>query len=92
MNPKALKNKKSAQRFHTKKRAAQRYGLTLTTEKQQEIVRKIQNGDGWFLRAESKRITHWAIQYAGQTLPVVYDKARKELVTVLPPKALLGER
>lgn len=88
MNPKALKHKKVAQRFHAKKRATQRYGLTLTTEKQQAIVRLIQLGRGRFIRNQSNRVSVWAVEYGGMILPVVYDKNRKVLVTVLPQEAL----
>lgn len=88
MNPKALKNKKYAQRFHAKKRAAQRFGLDLTTDKQRQIVRLIQLGKGRFVKHESNSRSHWVIEWEGQLLRVVYDKVRKELVTVLPKEAL----
>jgi len=82
------KRKEVAQRFHAKKRARQRYGIDLPTVVQAAIVKRIQRGQGRWLKTQSNRVTHWAVEWEGQTIPVVYDKIRKQIVTVLPPEAL----
>lgn len=92
MSRNPFKRKEVAQRFHAKKRATQRYGIQLTTQKQAAIVKLIQRGKARWLKTQSNRITHWAVEWEGQIIPVVYDKIRKQLVTVLPLEALEEEQ
>ena len=88
MSRRVFKRKAVAQRFHAKKRALQRYGVNLPTTAQAAIVKLIQKGQARWLKTQSNRVTHWAVEWEGKILPVVYDKLRKQLVTVLPPEAL----
>jgi hypothetical protein len=49
-----------------------------------EIVGKIQSGTGVFLHRTSLTRTLWKVETSKGTLKVVYNKATKSVVTVLP--------
>jgi len=78
------RSKKYAQREHAKRRALQRFGLTISSEDLKQIVKDIQDQKARFLRRESTRITVWEIDFRNKNLTVVYDNKRKEIVTFLP--------
>lgn len=81
-------NKASAQRYHAGKRAAQRVGAT--TEDLDRWLADIQASPprARFLLRQSHRVTLWAVRHATGEVPVVYDKERKVIVSVLPPATL----
>ena len=76
--------KKAAQRVHATRRAYERYGLDLHRRDIDALVRMIQRGNGVCIGKSSNRVTLWELEYAGNRLPVVYDRKRKTIVTVLP--------
>jgi len=87
MNTKRSKKKNQIQ--HAKHRAMQRYGISLTASGSEEMVRKIQSQkDCVFLERQSNRVSMIAVLHEEVWIPVVYDKQRKSIVTVLPENAL----
>lgn len=87
MSWRASHPKREAQRVHAKRRAAERYGLILNRSDLREIVLAIQRQQATFLFKESNRLTHYALDFQGKRVVVVYDKQRKTIVTFLPPEA-----
>ena len=82
-------DKAKAQRRHAKTRALQRYDLDLSREDLEELVRQIQLGKAEFILRQSCRVSFFAVELRGQKFPVVYDKQRKTIVTVLPCEGYL---
>ena len=74
-------------RVHARQRAVQRYGVNISNRKRREIIGMIHFGVGKFVKRRSVRVTEWEISLGGETLRVLYDKTRKEIVTFLPPKS-----
>ncbi len=78
------RSKKIAERNHAKRRFLGRYGLVLSKPLRKMIIESIQTGKGTLVEKQSKRVSLWKNVVPG--LPdavVVYDKERKEIVTVL---------
>jgi len=85
----AKNSKAKRQKGHAKRRARERYGLNLRQHEYDELVRRIKNNiDCRFLQRQSNRVSLFAIKMDGNWLPVVYDKQRHTVVTILPPEAL----
>lgn len=84
-----MPNKKTPQilNAHAKKRAEERYGLTLNHKDRAEIVNMIQKNEAEFVGKQSNNRTLWRVSYQDQSLNVVYDKARNSMCTVLPKEA-----
>lgn len=85
-------SKSTNQKRHARRRAAERYDLDLHQDAQQKIIRAIQGGEAKFIRRQSLRVTVWEVEFEGRKLPVVYDRKRKTIATVLPVAALEPER
>jgi hypothetical protein len=81
---KRVLSKKAAQRAHARRRARERYGVSLTKPSFHAIVQQIQNGKATFLGRTSLRVTEWIVPFEGAKLRVVYDRKRKTIVTCLP--------
>lgn len=79
-------NKRIAQRIHAKRRASERYGLTLNRHEMRGIVTQIRRGKAKFLSRESNRLTHWIAKIHGNDTRIVYDSERHTIVTFLPPE------
>jgi hypothetical protein len=75
-------------RLHSKMRAQRRYGITLNREKYSEIVNAIKIGANRGRAVSNNRSLHIA-EVDGVKMLVVYDKKRKELITVLPQSSYL---
>ncbi len=73
-------SKCKALKRHTKKRAAQRFGINVDIH---ELADLIQRNCGTFIERQSNRVTVWDVEYKGATLRVVYDKLRGLPITVL---------
>lgn len=72
-------------RVHVRRRARERYGLRLVRDDLDAIVGQILRREkAWRVRDESNRKAHFLVHYADTYLPVVYDRSRQELATVLP--------
>lgn len=85
-------NKAHAQRRHAAKRAEERYGCSLNRKIQDILVAAIQSGDSSrakHLEKQSNRISIWVVRYNDNYLPLVYDRNRKVVVSVLPDQALI---
>ena len=76
------KTKKDVVDIHFAKRCIQRLGHLPDTK---ELIQKIQNQELEFVDRQSHRITRWLWVDKLTNIPcvLVYDKARKQLVTVL---------
>ena len=73
------KTKKECQMAHFQKRCIQRIGRLLDRK---EIIRQIQNNELEFIRRDSNRVS--IFKYVVDNIPykVVYDKLRKQVVTI----------
>lgn len=74
-------DKKTYLQKHFFQRSVERVGVYLNTK---EIINEIQNNKLEFLERKSKRVTLWKYNYKDTVYKVVYDKHRKELVTIIP--------
>lgn len=82
-------SKAECQKKHAKRRAKSRYCLQLHDHLYNKLVKQIQEGrDVVFLEKQSNRVSFFALKNDGVWLPVIYDKERKTIVTVLPVEAL----
>jgi hypothetical protein len=81
--------KAQSERIHTKRRAAQRFGLRLTREDLNGLVAQIQRNSpsATFLERQSVSKSLWEVDLRGQRAVAVYDKKRKTIVTVWPAGA-----
>lgn len=84
-----MQQKKTSQVLsaHAKKRAEERYGLSLNHDQRREIVDMIQSQQAEFIGKQSNTRSLWRVQFQDQSLNVVYDKARRAMCTVLPKEA-----
>lgn len=73
-------SKKKSVKKHFFKRSLERVGVLLD---EKEIIRKIQNQELEFVERQSNRRTVFRIKYLGTKYRVVYDKIRKQIITVL---------
>ena len=84
MNAKAKR-----QKSHARRRAKDRYGIYLNDHQYNLMVKQIKNGvDCKVLCKQSNRVSLYALKHEGSWLPVVYDKIRHTIVTILPIEAL----
>lgn len=72
---------------HAKRRAAERYDLSLNKDARREIVHMIQTNQAEFVAKQSNNRSLWKVSFQDKSLNVVYDKHRSTLCTVLPPEA-----
>lgn len=82
-------SKEKNQRYHAKIRMLQHYGIQLTNldlEKMAEIYRH--NPDVAILYRQSNRVVKAVIPYNGSVYPIVYDKTRHQIVTILKEEYL----
>lgn len=70
-------------RNHTKKRANQRFGLSLTTQDTRLIRQLIRDGKSEFVSRTSLDRSLHRVTYQGEVMIVVYSKRHSEIVTVL---------
>lgn len=85
------RSKKYAERVHAKKRAFLRYHMEVDAQTRKRIVEAIWNQTARFIRRHSGRVTEWEVRMDGQTLRLLYDKSRQEIITFLPPPAPMDE-
>lgn len=84
-------SKRSSERHHAKRRARERFGVLLGKRLRREIIATIQSGAGRFYDRQSCRISRFLFDICGREAIVVYDRARKEIVTVFPYEYILKE-
>ena len=80
MRRKKLRNKKEAQRKHFERRSIERVGVLLN---QKDLVQQIQSGGLEFIERQSNRITLYRLNHLEKFYRVVYDKNRKQVVTIM---------
>lgn len=84
---KRKKKTKEDLRLHAEKRAKERYpALNFSFKKIRQAIQERRGAR--FLLKQSNSRTHWAVMVDGVEIPVVYDKTKKQVVTVLPQNAL----
>ena len=83
VHPKRMSKEKN-QRYHAKVRMLQHYGKQITNydlDRMAEIYRH--SLDTVLLTKQSNRVRKALIWYQGEAYPIIYDKVRKQIVTVL---------
>lgn len=78
-------DKSSCQKIHAKRKAFQRYGVTLNRIDYRNLVHKIQEGKAIRLYRQSNRVTIWKVDFNGTSMIAVYDSARKTICSFLSP-------
>jgi hypothetical protein len=63
-------------------------GITLNKAMRRELVRKIQNNEFEFYEKSSNRVTLWKAFIEDREVILVYDRIRKNIVTVLLPELM----
>jgi hypothetical protein len=76
-------NKKACQFHHARRRAAHRFGINLSPKTHDQLIQDIQTGKALFVEKQSNRISVWDLKYDNQILRLVYDRQRKQIVTIL---------
>lgn len=77
--------KKESERIHARRRAAERYAVRWNSAHNTDVRRQIKEGIALLLRKQSLRVSLYEVTLPdGQTAHVVYDRQRKEVVTLLP--------
>jgi hypothetical protein len=79
-------SKKKSQMRHFRKRWVERVGELMTREKHEIIIQLIQNGQSKLIRKRSNRVSIHKIDLDDISYEIVYDKQRKQIVTVFPRK------
>ena len=82
------RDKQACQTTHFKRRFIERYGIDPNHAQRQQMIAQIQKGQSSLISAQSLRVSIHAVWFNGQRYPVVYDRQRKSLVTVLPRECL----
>jgi len=75
-------SKAKAQRRHAKRRARERLGIKLHDDLLIRMVRRIQAGEMDFHSKQSNRVSRYLDEIDGEKVLVVYDRKRKNIVTV----------
>ena len=86
-------SKEKNQRYHAKVRMLQHYGKQITNydlDRMAEIYRH--SVDTVILVKQSNRIRKALIWYKGEAYPIVYDKTRNQIVTVLKEEYLSSKQ
>lgn len=72
------------QRIHSKRRALQRHGIKMTDEEYEEIIDVIRKQlDIAHFKITNTRVLH-IVPIGDRVIPVIYDRTRKTIATVLP--------
>lgn len=79
-----MNRKKRGQRIHVKKRASERFGISLNRDNIKDLVHMIQKQLGTFVMKISGSKTSWVLSYKQNKFYVAYDKNTKNIATVMP--------
>jgi len=80
-----VKNKKARQQYrHAKNRAFERYGLCVSDDDLETLVREIQAGKTEHVFRQSQRVSIFKAHFKDKDVQVVYDGQRKTIVTFIP--------
>ena len=75
-----MPSKKKAIKTHFQRRSLERI-VVLLDEK--DLIKKIQNNELEFIEKQSNRVTVFRFCYQDKVYRLVYDKTRKQIITVL---------
>ena len=78
-----MRSKKRAIKTHFQYRSIERVGVLLN---EKELINKIQKGELEFVERQSNRVTVFRYAYKNSIFRLVYDKIRKQIITVLYDK------
>jgi hypothetical protein len=70
---------------HAATRAQERYGMELTAEIRKEIYRQIDQKKGVLQAIKRNGTEIWLVKLPSGILPVVFNRAAGNIVTILPP-------
>lgn len=85
-------SKEKNQRYHSKIRALQHFGEQLTNADLQKMAEVYRHSPYTrILRKQSNRVVKAIIGYKGKAYPIVYDKERHQIATILKPDYLSKE-
>lgn len=76
--------KARAQRVHAKRRARERFGLTLNRHDLRAVVRDIQAARAEHVCRQSLRVSIWRVVIGGKAMLAAYDNKRKTVATLMP--------
>jgi hypothetical protein len=79
--------KRKMEYSHLKTRSKERLGLDINRKDNVQMRNLIQKGEALFLEKESQRVSTFYMRYEGKEFVAVYDKHRKQIVTVFYPNA-----
>ena len=74
------RNKRKAVKAHFQRRSLERIGFLLD---EKELIKKIQNNELEFIERQSNRVTVFKYERGGKFYRLIYDKARKQIITIL---------
>ena len=84
-------SKAKAQQAHARKRAMERYGISLTLNDIRHFIAAIKRGEGRLIEHQSHRVSIYDVPFrvAGLSVAdiwirVVYDRSRSTIVSCLP--------
>lgn len=82
---KFLNDKKNAQNAHFKRRMIERYNIFFNRKEKAKVLSSIKcdHEDAVFLYKKSNTRSVWQVEMQGKRIPIVYDRARQNLVTCL---------
>ncbi len=86
---KRINSKKEAQRKHFEKRSLERVGVVLNRK---ELIYKIQGRELEFIKRQSHRVSVFRFEFLGDFYRIVYDKERKQIVTIFMIQRNNGKR
>lgn len=76
-------DKKKTLEQHAGKRALQRYGISITKEARNNLIRKVRAGKATKIEDQSLRVGVYEAEYGDQIIRFAYDKRRKTIITFL---------
>jgi len=78
-------SKKECQQIHAKKRCYERYGIRLSKELKEYIIKNIQFGKSKIVVQQSERISIYDVNWNNIIFRTVFDRKRNTIVTFLDP-------
>lgn len=75
----------AAERFHTRQRLKERYGLDVSSTELFHLAKQLAHGHGEFVSRQSRHVAQWRLPFKGAVLRLVFDQRRRAILTALPP-------
>lgn len=76
-----MSSKKKNVKIHFRRRSLERVGMIVD---EIELIKKIQKQELEFVYSQSNRRKVYRTEFLGRTFRVIYDKERKQLITIYP--------